>query len=395
MQSQFPAFQALQQQIKALETHSQLRHLRLQTRPCNPAMHSDGHDLLGFSSNDYLGLANHPDLIAAAQEAAARWGIGSGASHLVGGHTEAHQALDETLADFTGFSAALSFSTGYLANLAVMPSLLGREDAIFADKLNHASLIDGALLSRAQLNRYAHLDLEMLERQLANSTARNRLIVTDAVFSMDGDLAPLDELLALADKHDCWLLVDDAHGFGVLGPQGRGSIAEFGLTSLRLILMGTLGKAAGVAGAFVAADQTVIKWLLQTARPYIFTTAMPPMLAATLLRAIDLIKAGDDRRRQIQSLIAHLREGLKQSPWNLLESRTAIQPIVIGDNVRTLAIAQKLEELGFYVPAIRPPSVPKNSARLRVSLSAAHSLEDVGHLCQALCEIAVISELQP
>lgn len=374
----------LQQQLAGLEAKDLLRRRRVQTLPCGPATLSEYKPLLAFASNDYLGLANSPALIAATQEAATRWGVGSGASHLVCGHTEAHEALDRALADFVGCEAALSFSTGYLANLAVMPSLLGRGDAIFADKLNHASLVDGALLSRADLQRYNHLDLSMLAGQLAASIAKHKLIATDSVFSMDGDVAPLKQLLALAELHDAWLLVDDAHGFGVLGPQGRGALAEAGLKSARLILMGTLGKAAGVAGAFVAGNRTVIDWLMQTARPYIFTTAAPPMLAATLLRALQLIEHGDERREHLQALIRELHAGLEGTRWQLLSSRTAIQPILIGDNMQALAVAQQLEAHGIQVPAIRPPSVPAGTARLRVSLSAAHTLADVQALCTAL-----------
>ncbi|MDP5239454.1 8-amino-7-oxononanoate synthase [Uliginosibacterium sp. 31-16] len=379
---------ALQQQLADLDARDLLRRRRVQALPCSPATLNDGKPLLAFASNDYLGLANSPELIAAAQDAAMRWGVGSGASHLVSGHTEAHEALDQALADFVGCEAALSFSTGYLANLAVMPSLLGRGDAIFADRLNHASLIDGALLSRADLHRYAHLDMSMLASQLAASTAKRKLIVTDSVFSMDGDIAPLKQLLALAELHDAWLLVDDAHGFGVLGPQGRGALAEAELQSARLILMGTLGKAAGVAGAFVAGTRTVIDWLMQTARPYIFTTAAPPLLAATLLRALQLIEHGDRRREHLQSLIGALHTGLEGTRWQLLSSRTAIQPILIGDNMQALTVARQLEARGIQVPAIRPPSVPAGTARLRVSLSAAHSLDDVQALCTALRAIA-------
>ncbi|NSL56794.1 8-amino-7-oxononanoate synthase [Uliginosibacterium aquaticum] len=388
MPLEHPAHEALQAQLAELDAASLKRQHRIQAHACSPATLADGKSLLAFASNDYLGLANAPELIAAAQAAAARWGVGAGASHLVSGHTEAHQALDEALARFTGFEAALGFATGYLANIAVMPALLGRGDAIFADRLNHASLVDGALLSRAELNRYAHCDLTMLGAQLSASRARRKLIVTDSVFSMDGDVAPLAKLLALAEQYDAWLLVDDAHGFGVLGPQGRGALAEAGLSSGRLILMGTLGKAAGVAGAFVAASRTVIDWLLQTARPYIFTTATPPMLAATLQEALTLIAVGDERRAHLQRLIAALTAGLAGTPWQLLPSRTAIQPILIGDNARTLAISQALEAHGLHVPAIRPPTVPQGTARLRVSLSAAHTAEDVARLCSTLHDLA-------
>ena len=271
-----------------------------------------------------------------------------------------------------------------MANIGVMPALVGRGDAIFADKVNHASLVDGALLSRAELIRYPHCDLAALEARLAASEAPRKLIVTDSVFSMDGDLAPLPELLALAEAHRAWLLVDDAHGFGVLGPQGRGSLAHFGLGSPRLILMGTLGKAAGVAGAFVAGSRDVIEWLINTSRSYIFTTGAPPLLAETLLTAVDLIEHGDTRRAHLAALIARFKAGLRLSRWQLLASDTPIQPVVIGDNHETLAVSRALDAEGLWVPAIRPPTVPKGAARLRITLSAAHSVEQVDRLVAAL-----------
>lgn len=369
----------------AERSHSDLfRKRQISTRACGPRFETGSRRLLAFASNDYLGLSNDPELIEAAREAALEWGIGSGASHLVSGHTAVHEALEARLADFTGFEASLYFSTGYLANLAVMPALLGRGDAIFADRLNHASLVDGALLSRAELHRYAHLDFEALERALGASSARRKLIVSDAVFSMDGDVAALSKLLELAEAFDAWLLIDDAHGFGVLGPQGRGSLAEAGLSSPRLILMGTLGKAAGVSGAFVAASRTVIDWLVQTARPYIFSTASPPLLAQTLIEALALIERGDARREALASHIALMQNGLRLKSFRLLPSRTAIQPVIVGSNEKALAVSARLREQGFFVPAIRPPTVPANTARLRVSLSAAHSLDEVQALIEAI-----------
>ncbi|MEO8411419.1 MAG: 8-amino-7-oxononanoate synthase, partial [Propionivibrio sp.] len=284
---------------------------------------------------------------------------------------------------------ALLFSTGYMANLGIVPALVGRGDAVFADKLNHASLIDAVQLSRAGSERYRHGDLAMLERQLAASDAQRKLILTDAVFSMDGDLAPLPQLLELAERFDAWLVVDDAHGFGVLGPQGRGSIAHFGLpASSRLIYMGTLGKAAGASGAFVAAHETVIEWLLQRARTYIFTTGASPAIACALLASLKLIEQGDARREQLTRLTAQLRDGLAGTRWRLQASPTAIQPVIVGDNHETLRVATALFERGVWVPAIRPPTVPKGSARLRVSLSAAHTSAQVAMLVDALCELA-------
>lgn len=355
--------------------------------PCSPKVAIDGQVFLSFASNDYLGLAGSQQLIEAARDGANRWGVGAGASHLVSGHTLPHETLEQRLAEFTGFPACLYFSTGYLANLAVPPALLGRGDAIFADRLNHASLVDAALLSRAELVRYPHLDLSCLENKLRSTHATRKMIVSDAVFSMDGDIAPLAELLDLADRYDAWLLIDDAHGFGVLGPQGRGTLAEHALSSPRLILMGTLGKAAGVAGAFVAASTTVVDWLIQKARPYLFTTASPPMLAETLMVALNLIEYDANRRERLDQNIKLFRGSLKLQRFQLLPSRTAIQPVVIGSNNEVLQIAASLREAGIFVPAIRPPTVPSGTARLRVSLSAAHSEDEILRLVEAIHQI--------
>ena len=358
--------------------------------PQGPCVTVDGRELIAFASNDYLGLANDPAVVAAARDAASRWGVGAGASHLICGHFAPHEALEAELAGFVAPCAAaraLSFSTGYLANLAILSALAGRKDAIFADRLNHACLNDGALLARAEFIRYPHGDAVELERLLVASRAPHKIIATDAVFSMDGDLAPLPRLLELADTHDAWLVVDDAHGFGVLG-QGRGSLAHFGLASERIIYMGTLGKAAGVAGAFVAAHPSVIETLLQTARPYIYTTAAPPLLAAALRVALAIIRDDTGRRAQLARLIAQFREGTRGLPWRLLPSATAIQPLVVGGSRTAMDLADALREHGFWVPAIRPPTVPQGTARLRVSLSAAHTTDNVAALLAALHSIA-------
>jgi 8-amino-7-oxononanoate synthase len=276
-----------------------------------------------------------------------------------------------------------------MANLAIVPALVGRGDAVFADKLNHASLIDAAQLTHADSRRYAHGDVAALSAMLESSSARRKLILTDAVFSMDGDIAPLPELLALAERHDAWLVIDDAHGFGVLGEHGRGSLSHFSLpASRRVVLMGTLGKAAGVAGAFVAADALVIEWLLQRARSYIFTTAASPITAATLVEAVKLIAAADDGRANLLRHIAQLRAGLAGTRWRLLHSDTAIQPIIVGDNAEAVRVAEALLERGLWVPAIRPPTVPKGTARLRVSLSAAHTEAHIAALVDALKALA-------
>ncbi len=379
----------LQSELAALERDGLRRRRRILDAPCGPLACVDGRELISFCSNDYLGLANDPALIAAACAGAREWGVGSGASHLVSGHLAPHEALEQRLAAFTGFANALLMTTGYMANLGIVPALVGRGDAVFADKINHASLIDAVQLSRADSQRYPHGDLLALERLLSKSTAKRKLILTDAVFSMDGDLAPLPGLLELAERFDAWLVVDDAHGFGVLGPQGRGSLAHFNLPlAERIIYMGTLGKAAGASGAFVAASATVSEWLLQRARTYIFTTGSSPVMACALLASLDLIEHGDARRAHLRQLTAQLKDGLENTRWQLLASPTAIQPVIIGDNHEALRVATALYENGLWVPAIRPPTVPKGTARLRVSLSAAHTENHVAQLVDALRALA-------
>lgn len=359
-----------------------------------PRVVVDGRELIAFASNDYLGLARHPDVAAAAREGAAHWGVGAGASHLVCGHFAPHAALEAELAAFVrpcAGAGALTFSSGYLANLAILTTLADRNDAIFADRLNHACLNDGASLSRADFVRYPHRDVGALERRLAASTARQKVIATDAVFSMDGDLAPLPALVALADAHDAWLVVDDAHGFGVLGTAeepGRGALAHFGLASERIVYMGTLGKAAGVAGAFVAAHPAVIETLVQTARSYVFTTAPPPLLAECLRASLRIIRADRARHAHLAALIGGFRTRMRSLPWTLLESETPIQPLVVGANRVAVELSGELWQRGFWVPAIRPPTVPKGTARLRITLSAAHAPADVDALVDALAALA-------
>ena len=379
----------LSAQLAQLESDGLKRRRRTLEAPCGPLARVDGRDLISFCSNDYLGLASDPALIEAACAGARQWGVGSGASHLVSGHQAPHDLLEQRLASFTGFEKTLLLSTGFMANLGIVPALVGRGDAVFADKLNHASLIDAVQLSRADSQRYPHGDLAALERQLAKSTAKRKLILTDAVFSMDGDLAPLPELLELAERFDAWLVIDDAHGFGVLGPNGRGSLAHFAMPNAeRIVYMGTLGKAAGGSGAFVAGSETVVEWLLQRARTYIFTTGSSPAMACALLASLDLIEHGDDSRTHLRELGAQLRDGLAGTRWQLMSSPTAIQPVIIGDNHEALRVANALFERGLWVPAIRPPTVPKGTARLRVSLTAAHTREQVAQLVDALRELA-------
>lgn len=348
----------------------------------------NGQPLLAFCSNDYLGLAQHPELIAAAREAAERWGVGSGASPLVSGHRAAHEALEHELASFVGLPRALYFYAGYPTNAGVVPALVGRGDAVFSDALNHACLIDGARLSRADIHTYPHGDVQTLETLLSTSTARRKLVITDAVFSMDGAIAPLPQILELCERHDALLMIDDAHGFGVLGPQGRGIAAHFGLRSPRVLYMATLGKAAGVHGAFVAGESQLIEWLLQRTRSYIFATAAPALVAETLRTSLQVIERDDWRRTHLQALIAQLREGLAGLPWKLLDSATPVQPLIVGDNQAALDLMASLRERGLWVPAIRPPTVPAGTARLRISLSAAHTGDDVARLVSTLQELA-------
>ena len=387
--TKFSLFSMLETELAALDSAGLKRRRRTLEAPCGPLAVVDGRQLISFCSNDYLGLANDPALIDAACAGARNWGVGSGASHLVSGHQAPHEALEQKLAAFTGFPRALLFSTGYMANLGIVPALVGRGDAVFSDKLNHASLIDAIQLSRAESKRYPHVDLAALERLLAASKATRKLILTDAVFSMDGDLAPLPAMLELAERFDAWLVIDDAHGFGVLGPQGRGSLAHCALAqSQRVIYMGTLGKAAGASGAFVCAHEAVIEWLLQRARTYIFTTGSSPLIACALLASLELIEKGDARRAHLRQLTAQLRDGLADTRWQLLPSPTAIQPVIIGDNFAALRVANALYERGLWVPAIRPPTVAKGTARLRVSLTAAHTKAQVAMLVDALKELA-------
>jgi len=365
-----------------------LRQRRMLQSPQGPRIMVDGKSYLSFCSNDYLGLANHPQLIAALQQGAQQHGVGAGAAHLVSGHGATHHQLEQELAAFVGKPAALLFSTGYMANLGVVQALVGKGDTVFADKFNHASLNDAMQLSRAKVKRYRHNDIPQLAQFLEQTESGRKLVITDAVFSMDGDLAPLPELLALCEQHDAWLLIDDAHGFGVLGPQGRGTLAHFGIASQRVICMATLGKAAGVFGAFVAAEQAVIDTLVNHARSYVYTTATPPALASALLASLQQIENGDGLRGHLQRLIAQLRSGLRGLPWRMMPSATAIQPILVGDNQAALDLSERLRELGIWVAAIRPPTVPQGTARLRITLSAAHSVAEVTRLTETLHELA-------
>ncbi len=376
------------EELRQLQRHGLLRTRRIVESPQGARLQVDGRQTLAFCSNDYLGLANHPALIAAAQRGLDQYGVGAGASALVCGHTREYELLEAELAAFVGMSRALVFSNGYMANLGIIPALVGAGDTVFSDRLNHACLIDGARLSRAEFRIYPHGNVGRLESLLARCKSPRKLVATDGVFSMDGDIAPLADLLAVCEKHDAWLLVDDAHGFGVLGPQGRGTLAHCRLVSPRLITMGTLGKAAGVAGAFVAGEADLIEWLLQRARTYVFSTAGPPLLAAALRASLKLIETEDWRRETLLSHVRQLRAGLQDLKWPLLPSNTAIQPLLLGDNQLAADLMEALHERGIWVPAIRPPTVPKGTARLRISLSAVHTAEQVAQLIHAVREAA-------
>ena len=401
----------LQGEIDALDAQSLRRRRQIAETACAPlqtltlAGSTVPRTMLCFSSNDYLGLAAHPALAKAWAEGATLYGTGSGGSHLILGHSRAHAQLEETLAGwmspFIPEARSLFFCTGYMANLAVLSALGGADAVIFSESLNHASLIDGARLAKARVERYAHCDVAALDRQLAACDAPVKLIVSDAVFSMDGNIAPVAALLALAEKHDAWLVIDDAHGFGVLGETGRGVPEALGLNSQRLVLVGTLGKAAGVSGAFVAAHRTVIDYLVQRARPYIFTTAAPPAVAHALLASLALIEGeeGAQRRAQLKERISQLRLGVEAvlppdgGAW-LPESPTAIQPLIVGDNARAMLTMAQLDAHGLRVGAIRPPTVPAGTARLRIALSASHTEADVTRLVDALGEALASQQLK-
>jgi len=378
----------LKQALEKRQAEGLYRSRRVIEGPQGPELIVDGRRMLAFCSNDYLGLAADPRLVEAMQRGVARYGVGSGAAHLISGHSRAHHALEDELAEFTGRERALLFSTGYMANLGVISALLGRGDHVFEDRLNHASLIDGGLLARAAFRRYPHGDAAALAGQLAGAGGR-RLVVTDGVFSMDGDVAPLAVLAGLCAQHHAWLMVDDAHGIGVLGPQGRGSVAAAGLGEDEVpILMGTLGKALGTAGAFVAGSSALIETLIQFARPYIYTTAMPPAIAEATREALRIAAAEEWRRERLQGLIQRFRHGAHKIGLTLMDSQTPIQPVLLGSSNQASHWSEALQREGILVGAIRPPTVPEGTARLRITLSAAHSPAQVEALLAVLAEIA-------
>lgn len=405
-QQRFTALDLAHQQIDDLDSRLLRRRLQQTQSPCDTTLLVAGRTLNAFCSNDYLGLANHPALIAAMAEGASRYGAGSGASHLISGHSIAHDLLETELARCQNHhipqARALFFCTGYLANITAITALAGLGAnapqsnpgiSIYSAKLNHASLIDGVKLAAAQTKAHVHLfdhaDLGQLKNALAGDTAAHKLIVIDGVFSMDGDLAPVPELLALAHAFDALLIVDDAHGFGVLGEHGHGILEHFQMQSNRIVYIGTLGKAAGVSGAFVCAHETLLECLIQKGRPYIYSTATPPAIAHTLLTSLTLIEGEEGRKRRahLRSLISIWQEELSFMRWHRTESTTPIQPIILGSNASALAASRLLDQAGYWIPAIRPPTVPDGSARLRITFSANHSIDAVRALMRHLQEI--------
>ena len=401
MSHSFKAFALVKQAITQLEEKLLKRTVRINERACDVDALVSNRALKTFCSNDYLGFANHPTLVAALSEGAQTYGVGSGASHLISGHSRAHDLLENQLARLESThipqARALFFSTGYLANLTAITGLIGLankgEAHIYSAALNHASLIDGVRLASAQhqtsVTIFDHLDLAALESDLSKDTSTLKLIVIDGVFSMDGDLAPLHPLLKLAEQYDALLMVDDAHGFGVLGENGHGILEHFALHSDRLIYVGTLGKAAGVSGAFICASDSFIEWLIQKGRPYIYTTATPPAIAHTVSKSLDLIEGieGKTRRKHLNELIQVWNQEMVFSDWIKVDSLSAIQPIIIGSNAHALQAAKQLDEAGYWIPAIRPPTVPEGKARLRVTFSANHTIDDVKQLIRTLQKI--------
>lgn len=373
----------LNNQLAELAEQGLYRSRRVIESPQGIDLQLNGQQVINFCSNDYLGLANHPDVIQAFKNAADTYGVGSGSAHLICGHSSAHHALEEELAEFTGRERALLFSTGYMANMGVIAALVGRNDAVFQDRLNHASLIDGALLSGARLKRYAHADTQHLDTLITESTAK-KLIVTDGVFSMDGNLAPLPALVSTAKEHKAWLMVDDAHGLGVLGQQGAGILEHYALNQQDVpILMGTLGKSFGTFGAFVAGSETLIETLIQKARTYIYTTAFPAAVAEATRASLKRVIADNWRRDKLNTLAARFKSGATQLGLPVSPSSGVIQPLIIGDNQKTIELSNALFAQGFLVSAIRPPTVKQGSARLRLTFSALHEEQHIDRLLDA------------
>jgi len=378
--------------LKDLSTELQQRkakHLyrsrRISDGPQQPEMIIDGKQVICFCSNDYLGLANHPEVKAAFIKGIERYGAGSGAAHLINGHSRAHHALEDELAEFSGYPRALLFSTGYMANLGLAQALVGKGDTVLEDRLNHASLLDGGLLSGARLMRYQHNDAEDLDSKLATRSSGEKLVLSDGVFSMDGDIAEVPALVNACRRHDAWLMLDDAHGFGVLGDNGRGTLEHHGVSTADVpIYMATLGKAMGTAGAFIAGSDELIETLIQQARPYIYTTASPPAIAEAARASLNMIKSQPDLRDRLSDNIRYFRSCCEHMDIELTNSQTAIQPVIIGDTKTTLEFSEQLLAQGILITAIRPPTVPEGTARLRITLSAAHSHTHIDKLISAL-----------
>ena len=398
MSTNFKARAMAEHQIDDLDAQLLRRKLRSTASPCDTKARVDQRELKAFCSNDYLGLANHPELVAALAEGAKRYGVGSGASHLISGHSIAHDLLEKKLAacesKYIPNARALFFSTGYLANINAITGLSKLanqgEVSIYSAKLNHASLIDGVRLAssqtKAKVTLFDHQNLDFLEEVLQQDAHPLKLIVVDGVFSMDGDIAPVKNLLRIAEQYDALLMVDDAHGFGVLGEQGHGILEQSAVHSERIIYVGTLGKAAGVSGAFICATAPFIEWLIQKGRPYIYSTATPPAIAHTLITSLELIegKEGITRRKQLNQLIQIWRDEMTFQHWEKTPSSTPIQPVILGSNASALAAAKLLDEAGYWIPAIRPPTVPVGSSRLRITFSANHSVDDLRELIKTL-----------
>ena len=377
----------LQQELEQRKAQHLYRSRRISGGPQQPEMTIDGQSIINFCSNDYLGLANHEKVKQAFIKGINKYGVGSGAAHLVNGHSKAHHALEEELAEFTGYPRALLFSTGYMANLGLTQALVGKGDTVLEDRLNHASLIDGGLLSGARFQRYAHNDVAQLEQKLENAKGET-LVLTDGVFSMDGDIANIPAIAQSCKKYDSWLMIDDAHGFGVLGERGEGSLNHFQISQNEVpIYMATLGKAVGTSGAFIAGSEALIETLIQKARPYIYTTATPPALAEATRASLKLIQTQPELREQLNNNINYFRNSTEQLNIKLSESQTAIQPIIVGDEQKAISMSEQLLEKGLLVTAIRPPTVPKGTARLRVTLSAAHTKQQIDQLIEALAKL--------
>jgi 8-amino-7-oxononanoate synthase len=372
--------------LAALDRETLRRSRRVLDSPQGPHVRVGGRDLANFSSNDYLGLAADPRLVEAVRRSLDDYGVGAGASPLVSGHLRAHDEAEERFAAFCGLPRAILFGSGYAANIGILTVLAGPDAEVFGDRLNHACLHDGARLSRAVYTRYPHADMDALERSLAASRAPVKVVATDAVFSMDGDVAPLPRLAELCERHDAWLVVDDAHGIGVLGERGRGSLEHFGIASPRIVYMATLGKALGGYGAFVAGSPDAIEWILQRARTYIFSTALPPMMAVAASAALEILEHDRSLLDRLRARIAEFRAACAAAAVPVTPSETAIQPVIVGDAPRAVAVSSRLLERGFLVPAIRPPTVPRGTSRLRVSLAAGHERADVERLAGALAE---------